>query len=237
MSDKPPDGNDQPPAATSGTGTGGTTAEKGPGTVTVDTKDASSSSTMTDQKDAGGSGKSDVLKTANVAGSTDISTDNNETGHSDTAKVAATPATGEKGLGKLAGTTSDSSNVSTMTVTTDRMDGFGGDVAGQKDAPKWSVPKEARDKIPKEWGDGSRAAKGGGWRWADPENPKANHVRIDPGDPNSRDSTQKADHVHIVSGGKTLGRDGKPISGSRSEDAKNAHIPLDGWNWSSWNSP
>jgi hypothetical protein len=92
----------------------------------------------------------------------------------------------------------------------------------------------ATSKIPSEWGKGA-AAKSGGWKWWDPKN-SGNYVRIDPGDPNSRDSFRQIDHVHVRSGGRVIGRDGKPMPpGSAGDPA--AHIPLTQWlKWSRWNA-
>ncbi|MFJ3646613.1 pre-toxin TG domain-containing protein [Streptomyces murinus] len=77
--------------------------------------------------------------------------------------------------------------------------------------------------------------KGIGYRWNDG---KGNGVRIDQGDKNNSQVYQQVDHVVINSGGKVIGRDGKPISGSIKENARAAHIPLDEWlKWKEWNKP
>jgi len=108
---------------------------------------------------------------------------------------------------------------------------------------KWSVPKNVRDKIPKSWGESkpNKKTKDGekmGERWADPENPKGNRVRIDQGNPNSPYPSQQVDHVVVQSNGKVIGRDGKPIIGSISDNYEQAHIPLSEYSkWKTWNSP
>lgn len=77
--------------------------------------------------------------------------------------------------------------------------------------------------------------KGIGYRWNDG---KGNGVRIDQGDKNNSQVYQQVDHVVINSGGKVIGRDGKPISGSIKQNARAAHIPLDEWlKWKAWNKP
>ncbi|MGH3387649.1 MAG: WXG100 family type VII secretion target [Actinomadura sp.] len=124
---------------------------------------------------------------------------------------------------------------------------------GKKQPPKkqqpkkdgWSggkPPKEAQDKVPKEWGGGTPTKKAvkdpskQGWRWKDPKNENTG-IRIDKGDPNSPNPSQRVDHVVINNNGKVIGRDGRPV-GRISDDPERAHIPLDEWlRWQSWNHP
>lgn len=102
----------------------------------------------------------------------------------------------------------------------------------------WRIPEAAVDKIPSAWGPGRDNKKvGTGMRWQDPKD-RGNNVRIDRGNPNSSLPSQQVDHVVISSKGMTIGRDGRPISGSIKQDPVNAHIPLSEWlEWKSWNRP
>lgn len=102
----------------------------------------------------------------------------------------------------------------------------------------WEKIKDLiKNKIPLEWGKERPNKKKIGFRWQDPKD-KGNGVRIDQGDPNNNSPSQQKDHVQVVSRGKVIGRDGKPIKGSIKEDPENAHIPLEEWlNWKNWNSP
>ncbi|MFF2809615.1 pre-toxin TG domain-containing protein [Streptomyces sp. NPDC058000] len=54
--------------------------------------------------------------------------------------------------------------------------------------------------------------KGVGYRWNDA---KGNGIRIDKGNLNNSQPYQQVDHVVINSGGKVLGRDGKPLAASK----------------------
>ncbi len=77
--------------------------------------------------------------------------------------------------------------------------------------------------------------KGAGYRWNDG---KGNGVRIDKGNRDNPQVYQQVDHVVINSGGKIIGRNGKPIKGSIENDPREAHIPLEEWlKWSEWNKP
>jgi hypothetical protein len=118
----------------------------------------------------------------------------------------------------------------------------------KKSPPKksgWSggkPPKEAQEKVPKEWGQGKPTRKAAkdpskpGWRWNDPKNPNTS-IRIDKGDPNSPNPSQRVDHVVINNNGKVIGRDGQPVPKIKDEPGR-AHIPLDDWlKWRSWNHP
>jgi hypothetical protein len=94
----------------------------------------------------------------------------------------------------------------------------------------------AAAKIPDAWGAGSAARSGGGWRWADPQNPAANGARIDPGNPGSPDDFAQIDHVHVRSGGQVIGSDGNPVPSGLAGDPA-AHIPLSDWlDWLTWNT-
>ena len=74
--------------------------------------------------------------------------------------------------------------------------------------------------------------------YEDPNNPKGNRVRVDAGNPNVTNVTQRIDHVVVHSNGRVIGRDGQPIPGNIKENYEQAHIPLDEYNtWSSWNKP
>ena len=100
---------------------------------------------------------------------------------------------------------------------------------------KWNGSEKVQNKIPNGWGNGTPNKKGEGWRWSDG---KGNGVRVDKGDPNSINPSQRVDHVVINSNGKIIGRDGNPISGSIKSDPVNAHIPLSEYlKWGSWNKP
>jgi hypothetical protein len=67
--------------------------------------------------------------------------------------------------------------------------------------------------------------------------PKQSSIRIDKGDANATNPTQRVDHVVINDRGRVLGRDGKPITGSVAQDYGNSHIPYNEWvSWKSWNS-
>ncbi|MFJ3882923.1 hypothetical protein ACIPW5_36405 [Streptomyces sp. NPDC090077] len=93
-------------------------------------------------------------------------------------------------------------------------------------ADEW-LSQASRDKVPdslKQYE--ARNRKGVGVRWNDR---KGNGVRIDKVEASNSQEYQQVDHVVINSGGKVIGRDGKPITGSIREDAKNAHIPLEEW--------
>jgi len=99
----------------------------------------------------------------------------------------------------------------------------------------WAPPKDVTEKIPPEWGPGRPNKKGTGLRWTDPKN-KGNGVRVDRGDPKSPQPSQRTDHALVRSKGKVIGRDGKPIAGSISENGPDAHIPLREYRtWSKWN--
>ncbi|MET9018246.1 RHS repeat-associated core domain-containing protein [Streptomyces olivaceoviridis] len=101
-------------------------------------------------------------------------------------------------------------------------------------APDW-IPESATSKVPGAFGAGKPTKKGVGWRWNDG---KGNGVRIDEGNLNNSQVYQQVDHVVINSGGKILGRDGRPIEGDIKSNAYEAHIPLEEWlKWKSWNSP
>jgi hypothetical protein len=97
--------------------------------------------------------------------------------------------------------------------------------------------KDNQNKVPSSWGDSSPTKKGEGVRWNDPSN-KGNSIRIDKGNPNSPNASQKVDHVVVNSGGRVIGRNGQPINGSIKNDPVNAHIPHSEWkNWTNWNKP
>lgn len=98
------------------------------------------------------------------------------------------------------------------------------------------LSREAWDKVPSSLkGFEQVNNKGVGYRWNDK---KGNGVRIDQGNPNNSQIYQQVDHVVINSGGKVIGRDGKPISGSIADNGRAAHIPLDEWlKWRTWNKP
>ncbi len=77
--------------------------------------------------------------------------------------------------------------------------------------------------------------KGVGYHW---NSPKGDGIRIDKGNLNNSQIYQQVDHVVVNSGGKVIGRDGKPISGSIKQNAYEAHIPLTDWlKWKEWNRP
>jgi RHS repeat-associated protein len=117
----------------------------------------------------------------------------------------------------------------------------GDDTDGGNQDAGWSVPDAASQKVPDSWGEGDPTQKDKkgkpGWRWEDPNDP-GNGVRIDKGDPNSPQPSQRVDHVVVRSRGKVLGRDGQPISGAIKDDPVNSHIPLSDWlKWTTWNHP
>ncbi|QEN88206.1 hypothetical protein FZC33_18695 [Labrys sp. KNU-23] len=119
---------------------------------------------------------------------------------------------------------------------------------GSQPAPSastWDGPDKVEAKLPPDWlgrfvskkmnKDPTKES----YRWWSPEKKgRHNHIRIDKGDPNSKQPSQRVDHVVIQSEGRTIGRDGNPIIGSIRGDAENAHIPLSEWeNWRTWNAP
>ena len=98
--------------------------------------------------------------------------------------------------------------------------------------------KEAKDKVPTEWGPAIPSKKAVGVRWADPQNMDRNGVRIDKGRPESQFSSQRVDHVIVRHNGVVIGRNGKPISGTIRGNHREAHIPLSEYvSWSTWHSP
>ena len=100
----------------------------------------------------------------------------------------------------------------------------------------WEDPA-VQEKLPDEWGDGQANKKGVGHRWQDPNDPGSG-VRIDQGNPNNSQPTQQVDHVIVRDGGKVIGCDGEPISGSIKNNPDQSHIPLKEWKqWKSWNHP
>ncbi|MFJ5643693.1 RHS repeat domain-containing protein [Streptomyces sp. NPDC093223] len=112
--------------------------------------------------------------------------------------------------------------------------GGGGTAPQTPGAPSW-IPKSATDKVPDSLGAGKATKKGIGWRWNDG---KGNGVRIDQGNLDNSQVYQQVDHVVINSGGKIIGRNGRPISGDIKANAYEAHIPLRDWlKWKSWDSP
>ena len=102
----------------------------------------------------------------------------------------------------------------------------------------WKVPDGVTAKFPESWGRGLENSTGTGRRWFDPANESGIGVRIDKGDPNSGNPSQRQDHVVVRRDGKVIGRDGKPIKGSIEDNGENAHIPLSEYrNWTRWDSP
>lgn len=108
----------------------------------------------------------------------------------------------------------------------------------QADPVQWDPGERAREKIPSEWNDpGAPNRKRDGVRWHD-ENDQGNGVRIDRGNPNSSQPSQRVDHVVVRDNGVVIGRDGNPIQGSIKANGEMAHIPLSEWEqWGSWNKP
>lgn len=98
------------------------------------------------------------------------------------------------------------------------------------------LSRQAWDKVPGHLKSFEKPTnKGVGYRW---NNDKGDGVRIDKGNPNNSQEYQQVDHVVINSGGKVIGRNGKPISGSIKQNAREAHIPLEEWlKWTEWNKP
>jgi RHS repeat-associated protein len=100
---------------------------------------------------------------------------------------------------------------------------------------------EAKAKVPSSWGEGkaNQKSRGGnklGTRWVDPSN-QGNGIRIDKGDPGSSNPSQQVDHVVVRRGGKVIGPDGQPISGSIKNNPQ-AHIPKSDWlRWKEWFTP
>ncbi|MEU6831520.1 hypothetical protein ABZ894_22970 [Nocardia beijingensis] len=138
------------------------------------------------------------------------------------------------------GTTINSlAGIIAMRVLIDDDDDSGSDATQPPPATTSFPPQQAVDKVPKEWGEGQPNRKKEGQRWLDPDNPNGNGIRIDKGDPNSPNPSQRVDHVVVRSEGKVLGPDGQPIPpGSSIKDHPEAHIPLDEWlKWKSWDNP
>ena len=95
----------------------------------------------------------------------------------------------------------------------------------------------ATAKPPSGWGPGAATKKGVGTRRTDPANPGSG-VRIDQGNPLNTQITQQVDHVVVRYNGQVIGRNGQPITGSISQNAEQAHIPLTEWQtWNSWFAP
>jgi len=115
----------------------------------------------------------------------------------------------------------------------------GGDTPPKlKPTTEWRLPKEAVEKVPKDWAPVKAANKKTGLRWADPKQPKANTIRIDRGNPDLQNPSQQVDHVQVVKGGKVIGRDGNAIQGSVQDNWDQAHIPVSEWlKWSTWYAP
>ncbi len=109
--------------------------------------------------------------------------------------------------------------------------------------PDWPELRDAVPMIPKEWRakPNKKANQKGkepkpGVRWRDPSY-KGNGVRVDKGDPNSRNPSQRVDHVRVDYGGKAIGPDGQAIEGSVA-DFPEAHIPLSAYlKWRTWYAP
>lgn len=109
-----------------------------------------------------------------------------------------------------------------------------GSASSSSEAPSW-IPDSATRKVPDSLGDGKATKKGIGWRWNDG---RGNGVRIDQGNPNNSQEFQQVDHVVINSGGRIIGRNGRPVEGDIKSNAYDAHIPLEDWlTWKTWNSP
>ncbi|MFB1046766.1 pre-toxin TG domain-containing protein [Streptomyces chrestomyceticus] len=98
------------------------------------------------------------------------------------------------------------------------------------------LSRQAWDKVPSHLKPFEKATnKGVGYRW---NNGKGDGVRIDKGNPNNSQVIQQEDHVVINSGGKVIGRNGKPLDGSIKTNPEQAHIPLSEWlKWKEWNKP
>ena len=95
---------------------------------------------------------------------------------------------------------------------------------------------QVQQKLPNGWGSGRANQKKTGTRWEDPNNP-GNGVRVDMGDPNSPNPSQRVDHVVVRQNGRVIGPDGKPISGPIAQNP-NSHIPLSDWlKWTNWWGP
>ncbi|MFD6997813.1 hypothetical protein ACFWA5_16400 [Streptomyces mirabilis] len=120
-----------------------------------------------------------------------------------------------------------------------------------KKAPKKNVPKvpevkmidgwlpeTAVDTVPEGFGPMKPTWKGVGHQFP---GTKQESVRIDKGNLNNSQEFQQVDHVVINSGGKVIGRDGKPIKGAIDANEHNsymARIPLDErLKWEKWNGP
>jgi len=67
------------------------------------------------------------------------------------------------------------------------------------------------EKIPADW-IGSPTKSAIGWRYDDPNN-AGNSVRIYQGDPNDPEPSKREPYVVVISNGKVIGRDGKPVVG------------------------
>ncbi len=103
--------------------------------------------------------------------------------------------------------------------------------------------RPASSKVPKNWGNSQLSKKFNqnpkkvGLRWQDPKN-KGNNIRIDKGDPSSRNLSQRVDHVVVARNGKVIARDGNPITGSIKANGEKAHIPLNEYiTWKTWFAP
>ncbi|WP_432171028.1 hypothetical protein [Streptomyces sp. 1222.5] len=100
------------------------------------------------------------------------------------------------------------------------------------------MPETVLDKIPDGFGPMKPTKKGVGYRLP---GPKQDGIRIDKGNLNNSQEFQQVDHVVINSGGRIIGRDGKPVKGAIDLNEHNsymAHIPLEDWlKWEKWNTP
>ncbi|WP_432028187.1 hypothetical protein [Streptomyces sp. 1222.5] len=100
------------------------------------------------------------------------------------------------------------------------------------------MPETVLDKIPDGFGPMKPTKKGVGYRFP---GPKQDGIRIDKGNLNNSQEFQQVDHVVINSGGRIIGRDGKPVKGAidlHEHNSYMAHIPLEDWlKWEKWNTP
>lgn len=92
---------------------------------------------------------------------------------------------------------------------------------------KDDVPKNIRDQIPKEWGEGSISKNQKGWKWNDPNTPGA-QVRYQQGNPKSPNPAQQQPYVKQSDGnGSFFDINGNTIQAPRPSEAPQGHIPAD----------
>ncbi len=81
--------------------------------------------------------------------------------------------------------------------------------------------------VPPEFEKESESPESGAEVWVNPENPIGDRIRVMPGNPNSPFPGQRGPYAKVTKGGRVVGADGKPISGSKPSKSPESHIPID----------